>query len=97
MKPLVLASFLATLPFAFLASASTTPTSVKRQASSTQFTVRSYESPFPEGQGLTGYYLDARQGDFFLTKKAPSNPPVLSVNQENRGTLVKSPLPIPIP
>ena len=34
------------------------------------FTVAAYESPYPTGQGLTGYNLTARNGNFYLSPKA---------------------------
>ncbi|KAL9127246.1 MAG: hypothetical protein Q9217_003844, partial [Psora testacea] len=93
-KRLFFATFLAALSLPFLASASATPASLKRRednssstSSSTSFTVRAYQSPYPEGQGLTGYHLIAKEGDFFLTKEAPHDPPVLSVDQEGHAKL----------
>ena len=38
------------------------------------FTVAAFESPYPTGQGLTGYNLTARNGNFYLSPKANGKP-----------------------
>ena len=46
---------------------------ISRQNSPTPtrpFTVAAYESPYPTGQGITGYNLTARNGNLYLSPKA---------------------------
>lgn len=38
------------------------------------FTIAAYESPYPTGQGLTGYNVTARNGNFYLSPKASGKP-----------------------
>ena len=38
------------------------------------FTVSAYESPYPVGEGLTGYNLTARHGNLYLSPKAGGEP-----------------------
>lgn len=70
-----------TIPLTF---ASYIPTPTRK------FTVRSYESPYPAGTGLSGLYLYAESGSFYLNKDAPSSKPVLSVDNYGQATLVVS-------
>lgn len=70
---------LAALPFT-LAAPSPTPTR--------PFVVRAYESPSPVGKGLSGYYLSAQKGSFYLTQAAPSPKPVLDVDHSGQAFLV---------
>lgn len=37
-----------------------------------QFTVSAFESPYPVGQGITGFNLTARSGNLYLSPKANS-------------------------
>lgn len=69
------------LPFTF---AYDTPTPVRT------FTVRAYQSPYPAGTGLSGYYLNAADGSFYLSEEAPKRKPVLSVDHYGQATLVVS-------
>lgn len=70
-----------TIPLTF---ASYTPTPTRK------FTVRAYESPYPAGSGLSGYYLNPEGGSFYLTEQAPKGKPVLSVDNYGQATLVVS-------
>ena len=54
------------------------------------FTVQAYESAQPETT-LTGYYLNADDGVFYLTKDAPKTKPILSVDHEGKAFLVLNP------
>ena len=42
------------------------------------FTVAAFESPYPTGQGLTGYNLTARNGNLYLSPKANGEHETLS-------------------
>lgn len=68
-----------TVPFTF---ASSTPTRTTRP-----FTVQAYQ-PYTDGPGLTGYYLHARDGFFYLARQASNPQLVLSVDNYGLATLV---------
>lgn len=59
------------------------------------FTVRAYQSPYPAGTGLSGYYLKAESGSFYLSEEVPKQKPVLSVDNYGQATLVVSLTPSP--
>ncbi|MCJ1264174.1 hypothetical protein MMC22_004045 [Lobaria immixta] len=70
-----------TVPFTF---ASSTPSRTTRP-----FTVQAYQ-PYTDGPGLTGYYLHARDGFFYLARQASNPQLVLSVDNYGLATLVSS-------
>jgi hypothetical protein len=72
-----------------LAAASSLPHSNTQRASASRtFTVQAYQSPYPTGQFLTGYYLFAKGGSLYLAPNRPSDVPVLSVNSDSRASIV---------
>lgn len=77
---LAAATFLAACTLALANSPEPTPTR--------PFTVRAYQSPYPIGQQLTGAYLSAEGGNFYLSQTAPASSPVLKVDQYGQAYLV---------
>jgi len=78
---------------AVLVVAVPSPTKVSVPSPTRAFTVRAYESPFTVGQGLTGYYLTAYDGDFFIFKSAPSGGEVkLNVDVHGEASIVSGSL-----
>lgn len=52
------------------------------------FTVRAYIWPFPVGSGLTGYYLQANNGNFYIQKNPPAPKSTLFVSRLGKAYTV---------
>src|SRR5215469_8163984 len=56
------------------------------------FTVKAFQSPYPDGQALTGLSMTAHSGNFFLTNQVPaSDETVICVDGYSRAFLVRIP------
>lgn len=60
------------------------------------FVARAYQSPYPIGQQLSGDYVSADGGSFYVTKAVPAKKAQLSVDSSGKAFLVRdllNPLP----
>lgn len=79
---------LKSLVAALFAAACALPLVVAAPPPTRTFTVRAYASPSPIGVGLTGYYLVAKNGKFFIQQNPPSPKPTLYVTHIGEAYLV---------
>lgn len=56
------------------------------------FVARAYQSPYPIGQQLSGAYLSAQSGSFYVTTAEPANKAQLNVDPYGKAYLVRNPL-----
>lgn len=54
------------------------------------FVVRAYQSPYPIGQQLSGDYLSAKDGSFYVTKVEPAKKAQLNVDPYGKAYLVRN-------
>lgn len=57
------------------------------------FVARAYQSPYPIGQELSGAYLSAAGGSFYVTKAEPAKKAQLNVDSAGKAFLVRDLLP----
>lgn len=55
------------------------------------FVARAYQSPYPIGQQLTGAYLFAQSGSFYVSKAEPAKKAQLNVDPYGKAYLVTNP------
>lgn len=53
------------------------------------FVARAYQSPYPIGQELSGAYLSANSGSFYVTKAEPAKKAQLNVDPFGKAYLVR--------
>lgn len=54
------------------------------------FVARAYQSPYPIGQQLSGDYLSAKDGSFYVTKAEPAKKAQLNVDPYGKAYLVRN-------